>query len=123
MRWRKFIGMLHCYLSKFVNLFFNCDLFFIGIFFLILILLNMYAFMGFTSFSQRFQLNVLGPNSEYIDEYLCDTPYHCLISLILYGLREGNGIGTFGYNLSISSSNYDFFTTFLFDFSFFIIIS
>lgn len=46
-----------------------------------------------------------------------------MISLVLYGLREGNGIGTFGYNMSFQNSSYDFFTTFLFDFSFFIIIS
>ncbi|KAL4464407.1 hypothetical protein ABPG72_010894 [Tetrahymena utriculariae] len=96
---------------------------FLGIFLLILFLLNMYAFTGFTSFSQRFQLNVLGPQGEYIDEQLCDTPYHCLISLVLYGLREDNGIGTFGYNMSFANSNYDFYTTFIFDFSFFIIIS
>lgn len=66
---------------------------------------------------------MLAPNGEYIDEQICDTPYHCLISLILYGMREGNGISTFGYNLSITHSNYEFFMTFLFDFSFFIIIS
>lgn len=49
MRWRKFIGndglletLGHTLLTS------------LGIFFLILILLNMYAFTGFTNFSQRF---------------------------------------------------------------------
>ncbi len=88
-----------------------------------LILLNIYAYLGFNSFSKKFKTEVLGPDGEFFDELLCDTPYHCFISLLLYGLRDDNGIGAFGYNMSIMNSNYDFYTNFLFEFSFFLIIT
>ena len=55
-------------------------------------------------------------------EFLCDSPYHCFLSLISIGLRDGNGLGSQGDNESYHKST-DYYPRFLFDISFYMIIT
>ena len=61
-------------------------------------------------------------NDIHEEEYLCDTPAHCFISLMYFGLREGSGLAAHGDIESYHQSS-DFFPRFAFDFSFFMIVT
>ncbi len=71
-----------------------------GIFGLILIILNFYAYVAYKYYHDRFTKNVRGTDGEFKDEFVCDSPIKCFLALINDGLREDLGIGTFGYNVS-----------------------
>lgn len=60
--------------------------------------------MGSIYFDKRFKSQVLMQDSnlnageeKFTNEYLCETPLHCFLSLLQQGLRESSGLGTFGY--------------------------
>ena len=55
-------------------------------------------------------------------ENLCDTPWHCFLSLVNFGLREGTGLGTYGDQESYYKSP-DYYPRFVFDLSFFILVT
>ena len=65
---------------------------FLGILMLLLIILNFYSFAGYSWFDTRFKARVRydKPDGEdyFIEEYLCETPLHCILSLLQHGLRE-----------------------------------
>ena len=93
---------------------------------LLLIILNFYSFAGYSWFDTRFKARVRydKPDGEdyFIEEYLCETPLHCILSLLQHGLRESQGLGTFEHYESYENkSNYTY--VLLYDFSFFIIIT
>lgn len=61
-------------------------------------------------------------NDIHEEELLCDTPAHCFISLVYFGLREGSGLAAHGDIESYHKSS-DYYPRFIFDFSFFIIVT
>ncbi|CAD8200520.1 unnamed protein product [Paramecium octaurelia] len=97
---------------------------FLGIFSVLLIILNAYSYIGFRRFATSFQLDVIVHPEDDIheEELLCDTPAHCFISLVYFGLREGSGLAAHGDIESYHKSS-DYYPRFLFDFSFFIIVT
>ena len=95
---------------------------FVGIMFLIVIILNNYSYIGFLFFSQRVTLMVKDKEGQEQKKYLCNTPFNCLISLIYYGLRE-NGMTNYADPVSQDDDSYTFFKNFVFDLVFFLTIS
>jgi inositol 1,4,5-triphosphate receptor type 3 len=97
-----------------------------GVFTLLIIIVNFYSYMTFTYFSNRYYIDSIDIDGEgretEIKEMICNSPYHCLLAFLHYGLRGGEGMAGLGKNIYFEDEKI-YLITFVFDFTYMLVIS